>query len=82
VEPWAGIAWAVVTTSGIVQARCGRLTSGGSACAAWRLSAPEATAWKACYACGSTEIPAPVQAAGAEVATALATAKQPGIRPE
>jgi hypothetical protein len=81
-EPWAGIAWAVVTANGIVQARCGRLASGGSACAAWRLSAPGASAWKPCYACGSAEIPAPVQVAGAEVADAVASARQPGTGPK
>jgi hypothetical protein len=76
-DPWAGIAWVVVTATGIVQARCGRLASGGSACAAWRLSAPGATAWKPCYACGSPNVPAPVEGADAEVADAVVAAKRP-----
>jgi hypothetical protein len=36
---WAATPWAVVTATGIVQARCGQPTPAG-ACAAWRLSAP------------------------------------------
>jgi hypothetical protein len=38
-EAWAATSWAVVTATGIVQARCGQPTSPG-ACGAWRLSAP------------------------------------------
>jgi hypothetical protein len=40
------------------------------------LSAPGGERWKPCYACGSVEIPAAVQAAGPEVAAAVAEARQ------
>ena len=73
-EAWAATPWAVVTASGIVQARCGHASSGG-VCGAWRLSAPEGERWKTCYACGSVEIPVAVQAAGPEVAAAIAAAR-------
>jgi hypothetical protein len=42
-EAWAATPWAVVTATGIVQARCGQPTSPG-ACGAWRLSAPAGSA--------------------------------------
>ena len=47
VEAWAATPWAVVTATGIVQARCGQPTSPG-ACGAWRLSAPGGERWKPC----------------------------------
>jgi hypothetical protein len=75
-EPWASTAWAVVTASGIVQARCGR-TSSGVVCNAWRLSRPGGATWRACYACGSGNVPVPIQDAGAEVAAAVARAGPP-----
>ena len=53
-EAWAATPWAVVTATGIVQARCGQPTPAG-ACGAWRLSAPGGERWKPCYACGSVE---------------------------
>jgi hypothetical protein len=62
-EAWAATPWAVVTATGIVQARCGQPTPTG-ACGAWRLSAPGGERWKPCYACGSVEAPVVVQAAG------------------
>jgi hypothetical protein len=74
-EAWAVTAWAVVTATGIVQARCGQRTPAGG-CGAWRLSAPGGKRWKPCYACSSVEIPAAVQAAGPEVAAAVAEARQ------
>jgi hypothetical protein len=37
--------------------------------------------WKPCYACGSAEIPAAVQAAGPEVAAAVAEARQTAASP-
>lgn len=80
-ETWAATPWAVVTATGIIQARCGHATSEG-VCGAWRLSAPGGERWKPCYACDSVEIPAAVQAAGAEVAAAVAEARQAaGQRP-
>ena len=42
-EAWAVTPWAVVTATGIVQARCGHATS-GEVCGAWRLSAPGGSA--------------------------------------
>jgi hypothetical protein len=77
---WAATPWAVVTATGIVQTRCGQATSEG-VCGAWRLSAPGGERWKPCYACGSVEIPAAVQAAGAEVAAAIAEARQAAGQP-
>jgi hypothetical protein len=69
---------AVVTRSGIVQARCGRQRSGTqpTACPAWRLSRPGMRRWRPCYACGSDQVPAPVEAASAEVAAAVAHAME------
>ena len=37
--------------------------------------------WKPCYACGSVELPAAVQAAGAEVAAAVAEARRTAAAP-
>jgi hypothetical protein len=70
--------WAVVTRSGIVQARCGRQLPGkpSTACPAWRLSRPGMRGWRPCYACGSDQVPAPVEAASAEVAAAVAHAME------
>jgi hypothetical protein len=79
-EAWAVTPWAVVTVTGIVQARCGHAASGG-VCGAWRLSAPGGERWKPCYACGSVEIPAAVQAAGPEVVAAVAEARQAMSQP-
>jgi hypothetical protein len=79
-EAWAATPWAVVTGTGIVQARCGHASSGG-VCGAWRLSAPGGERWKPCYACGSVEAPIAVQAAGAEVAAAVAEARQTAAPP-
>jgi hypothetical protein len=79
-EAWAATPWAVVTATGIVQARCGQPTSPG-ACGAWRLSAPGGKRWKPCYACGSVEAPVVVQAAGPDVAAAVAEARQAAARP-
>ena len=59
-EAWAATPWAVVTATGIVQARCGQPTSPG-ACGAWRLSAPGGERWKPCYACSSVEAPVAYQ---------------------
>jgi hypothetical protein len=69
-DDWATTPWAVVTATGIVQARCNQPTSEG----VWGLAVerPGAEHWKPCYACGSVELPAAVQAAGAEVAVAEA----------
>jgi hypothetical protein len=79
-EAWAATPWAVVTATGIVQARCGQPTSPG-ACGAWRLSAPGGKRWKPCYACGSVEAPVVVQAAGPDVAAAVAEARQAAAQP-
>jgi hypothetical protein len=79
-EAWAATPWAVVTATGIVQARCGQPTSPG-ACGAWRLSAPGGERWKPCYACGSVEAPVAVQAAGPDVAAAVAQARQAAAPP-
>jgi hypothetical protein len=79
-EAWAATPWAVVTATGIVQARCGQPTSPGT-CGAWRLSAPGGKRWKPCYACGSVEAPVVVQAAGPDVAAAVAEARQAAAPP-
>jgi hypothetical protein len=79
-EAWAVTPWAVVTATGIVQSRCGQAASGG-VCGAWRLSAPEGERWKPCYACGSEQAPVAVQAAGPEVAAAVAQAGQAAAQP-
>jgi hypothetical protein len=79
-EAWAATPWAVVTATGIVQARCGQPTPTG-ACGAWRLSAPGGERWKPCYACGSVEAPVVVQAAGPDVAAAVAQARQTAAQP-
>jgi len=79
-QDWAATPWAVVTATGIVQARCNQPTSEG-VCGAWRLSAPGGERWKPCYACGSVELPAAVQAAGAEVAAAVAEARRTAAAP-
>ena len=50
-------------------------------CRSIRLSAPGGERWKPCYACGSVELPAAVQAAGAEVAAAVAEARRPAAPP-
>jgi hypothetical protein len=72
---WATTGWAVVTHSGMLQARCGRPVGPRSQpCRAWRLSSPDGTAWKPCYACGAVEPPAVIEAAGSE-AIAVAQAK-------
>jgi hypothetical protein len=76
-EAWAATPWAVVTATGIVQARCGQPTPAG-ACGAWRLSAPGGERWKPCYGCSSVEAPVAVQAAGPDVAAAVAQASQAG----
>jgi len=76
-EASAATPWAVVTATGIVQARCGQPTPAG-VCGAWRLSAPGGERWKPCYACGSVEAPVAVQAAGPDVAAAVAQASQAG----
>jgi hypothetical protein len=77
---WAATPWAVVTATGIVQARCGQPTPAG-ACGAWRLSAPGGERWKPCYACGSVEAPVAVQAAGPDVAAAVAQARKAAAPP-
>ena len=74
VEAWAATPWAVVTATGIVQARCSQPTPAG-ACGAWRLSAPGGERWKPCYACGRVEAPVAVQAAGPDVAAGVAQAR-------
>lgn len=79
-EAWAATPWAVVTATGIVQARCGQPTPTG-ACGAWRLSAPGGERWKPCYACGSVEAPVAVQAAGPDVAAAVAQARKAAAPP-
>jgi len=79
-EAWAATPWAVVTATGIVQARCGQPTPAG-ACGAWRLSAPGGERWKPCYACGSVEAPVVVQAAGPDVAAAVAQARKAAAPP-
>ena len=74
-DAWATAPWAVVTRSGILQARCGRPATGKppTACIAWRLSSPGGGSWKPCYTCGSTAVPVPIEAAGTEaVAEAIA----------
>jgi len=68
----------VVTATGIVQARCGQPTPAG-ACGAWRLSAPGGERWKPCYGCGSVEAPVVVQAAGPDVAAAVAQTRQAAV---
>jgi hypothetical protein len=79
-EAWAATPWAVVTATGIVQARCGQPTPAGG-CGAWRLSAPGGERWKPCYACGSVEAPVAVQAAGPDVAAAVAQARRAAAPP-
>jgi hypothetical protein len=79
-EAWAATLWAVVTATGIVQARCGQPTSPG-ACRAWRLSAPGGERWKPCYGCGSVEVPVAVQVAGPDVAAAVAQARKAAASP-
>jgi hypothetical protein len=79
-EAWAATPWAVVTATGIVQARCGQPTPAG-ACRAWQLSAPGGERWKPCYACGSVQAPVAVQADGPDVAAAVAEARQAAARP-
>jgi hypothetical protein len=38
----------------------------------------QGTQWKPCYACGSAEVPVPIEAAGAErVAAAIADVRRP-----
>ena len=71
----ASAEWAVVTASGIVQSRCGRRINGQppTACPAWRLSRPGMTAWQPCFACGSDQVPVPIEAALTEVIAAVAT---------
>jgi hypothetical protein len=44
-EAWAATPWAVVTATGIVQARCGQPTP-AERCGAWRLSAPGGERWE------------------------------------
>lgn len=78
-EPWAETAWAVVTATGIVQARCGQPTAEGT-CIAWRLSSPAGRSWKRCHACGGTEVPVCIQAASDEVAAAVAATTRPHAR--
>jgi hypothetical protein len=76
-DAWAAAPWAVVTRSGILQARCGRPATGKppTACIARRLSSPGGVSWKPCYACGSAAVSVPIEAAGTEaVAEAIARA--------
>ena len=73
-EAWAATPWAVVTATGIVQARCGQPTSPG-ACGAWRLSAP-GEALEALLCVRQRRGPVVVQAAGPDVAAAVAEARQ------
>jgi hypothetical protein len=70
----ASAGWAVVTASGIVQSRCGRRMDGKppTACPAWRLSRPGMSAWRPCFACGSGQVPVPIEAALVEVTAAVA----------
>ena len=76
---WAGVDWAVVTRTGIVQARCGHPYGAPSRpCHAWRLSSPDGSSWRPCFTCGSGEVPVAVQAAGPDrVAAAIAAARRP-----
>lgn len=70
--------WAVVTRTGIVQARCGHPLSDKppGPCRAWRLSRPGMRGWRPCFACGSDRVPVPVEVASAEVAAAVAKAME------
>jgi hypothetical protein len=79
-EAWAATPWAVVTATGIVQARCGQPTPAGGVWA-WRLSAPGGEGWKPCYVCGSVQAPVAVQAAGPDVAAAVAQARRTAAPP-
>ena len=78
-EAWAATPWAVVTATGIVQARCGQPTSPG-ACGAWRLGA-RGEALEALLWCGSVQAPVAVQAAGPDVAAAVAQARKAAAPP-
>jgi hypothetical protein len=78
---WAGVDWGVVTSTGMLQARCGRAYGmPPRPCHAWRLSSPDGTAWRPCYTCGTDQVPLPIQAAGADV-VAVANAQQNATPP-
>jgi hypothetical protein len=75
-----GVEWAVVTSTGMLQSRCGHpYDTPPRPCHAWRLSSPDGTTWRPCYTCGSDQVPLPIQAAGSEGVAAVASARQAGI---
>jgi hypothetical protein len=71
-SPWTNVEWAVVTRSGMLQARCGHpYGTPPRPCHAWRLSSPDGTAWRrACHTCGTDQVPLPILAAGPDAIAA------------
>ncbi len=80
---WVGVEWGIVTSTGMLQARCRHpYGTPPRPCHAWRLSSPDGTAWRRCYTCGTDHVPLPIQAAGADmIATAVANAQQHAAPP-
>ncbi len=64
-----------------IHKRCGRPLDAKPPrpCPAWRLSRPDGTSWKPCFACGAAAVPVAIDDAGPErVAAAIATARRQG----